>query len=189
MHLTKEDIENTERIRRLNIINSVTGIKPANLIGTISNDGYPNVAIFSSIVHLGSDPALLGFIMRPQHEKPRDTYLNIMDNGIYSINHVHRTNVEQAHFTSAKFNKEESEFDKCAFTEEYLYDFKAPFVKESQLKIGMKFLEAIPIELNKTILIVGEIRHLIIPDECINEENRNNLSESIIRRPPCAFIN
>ena len=62
MHLTREDIQNTERIKRFNIINSITGIKPANLIGTISADGKTNLAIFSSDIHLGSNPALIGFI-------------------------------------------------------------------------------------------------------------------------------
>ena len=54
MHLTDADIQKLDRIQRLNIINSVTGIKPANLIGTISNADEPNLAIFSSVVHLGS---------------------------------------------------------------------------------------------------------------------------------------
>ncbi|WP_020531822.1 flavin reductase family protein [Flexithrix dorotheae] len=176
MHLTKKDIENTERIKRLNIINSVSGIKPANLIGTKSKDGYPNLGIFSSVVHLGSSPALLGFIMRPQHEKPRDTYLNIKESGFYTINHVHQNFIEQAHFTSAKFPKETSEFEVCEFTEEYLYGFQAPFVKESPLKIGMKLIEEIPIQVNKTILMIGEIQHISIPENSMDEQGHINLT-------------
>ena len=52
MHLTKEQIQQTSRIKRLNIINSITGVKPANLIGSISDNGHSNLAIFSSVVHL-----------------------------------------------------------------------------------------------------------------------------------------
>lgn len=176
MHLTKEDIENTERVRRLNIINSVSGIKPANLIATISNSNEPNVAIFSSVVHLGSNPALLGFIMRPKGEVRRHTYENICDNGFYTINHIHHSFVEQAHYTSAKFAKNESEFEKCHLTEEYLFDFKAPFVKESQLKLGMKFVQEVPIQVNGTTLIIGEIVHLIAPDEVVNEQGYIDLA-------------
>ncbi len=170
MHLNKEVILEMNRLKRLNIINSVTGIKPANLIGTISNNGLTNLAVFSSLVHLGSNPALLGFVSRPNEEVRRHTYENIIENGCYTINHIHQSFVKQAHFTSAKFPKEVSEFDKCELTPEYLADFKAPFVKESQLKIGMKFLEAIPIKRNKTILIIGEIQHLFLPDSCLSEE-------------------
>lgn len=170
MHLTKADIKQTEKIKRLNIINSVSGIKPANLIGTESSQKKTNLAIFSSVIHLGSDPALLGFILRPQGAEPGHTFGNILETGYYTINQVHASITEQAHYTSAKFDKEESEFDKCGLTAEYLHGFKAPFVKESLLKIGMKYLERIPIEVNGTSLIIGEIQHLIIPDEAVSEE-------------------
>ena len=59
MYFSKKDIINASRIHRLNLINSITGIKPANLIGTISKDGHTNLAIFSSVIHLGSNPALI----------------------------------------------------------------------------------------------------------------------------------
>lgn len=177
MFLTKSDIENTPRIKRLNIINSVTGIKPANLIGTKSADGHSNVGIFSSVVHLGSDPALIGFIFRPQHEKPRDTYLNIKETGFYTINHVPADKVQNAHFTSAKFPKEISEFERCGLTEEYINGFLAPFVKESPLKIGLKMVEEITIPSNQTILMIGSIEQLVFPDEVMMESGQLDLEQ------------
>ena len=168
MHFTQNDIKNLERVKRLNLINSITGIKPANLIGTISSKQETNLAIFSSVMHLGSDPALLGFILRPAQDVPRHTFENIMENGFYTINHVQTPFIEKAHYTSTKFKKTESEFEKCQLTEEYIADFKVPFVKESTIKLGMKFVESIPIKLNNTLLIIGEIVHLIIPDTAID---------------------
>ena len=176
MHLTKEDIEQTAKIKRLNIINSITGIKPANLIGSVSNKKQTNLAIFSSVIHLGSNPALLGFIIRPKSEQRRHTYENIMDNGFYTINHIQESFTERAHYTSGKFEKEESEFEKCGLTEEYLPDFQAPFVKESSLKMGMKFLQKIPIEINGTIMIIGEIQHLIMPEEAMDQQGHVDLN-------------
>lgn len=176
MHYTKKQIENMERVPRLKIINALSGIKPANLVGTIDDDGRTNLAIFSSIVHLGSDPALMGFITRPLGEVPRHTYENITQNGQYTINHVHRSFVKNAHYTSAKLDRNDSEFIRCGLTEEYLKEFKAPFVKESQLKIGLQFLEAIDISINGTILIVGEIKHLIMPEEIVGNDLDLDLS-------------
>ncbi|MEN8787108.1 MAG: flavin reductase [Flavobacteriales bacterium] len=175
MHLTKKDLQETDRVKKLNIINSITGIKPANLIGTVSKDNISNVAIFSSIVHLGSNPALIGFIVRPTGEVPRNTYGNILENGHYTINHVGETFVKNAHYTSAKFDSDVSEFDTCGLTEEYLFDFKAPFVKESPIKMGMKYLESIPIERNGTILVIGEVEHLIMPEEAVSNKGYINL--------------
>ena len=165
------------RIERLNIINSVTGIKPANLIGTISDAGIPNLAIFSSVVHLGSNPAIVGFMVRPQQEVRRHTYENIMHNGLYSINHVHANFAERAHYTSAKFDAEISEFVSCGLTEQYIEGFAAPFVQESRLKLGMRFLEAIPVQINNTHMIVGEILHAIIPDEAIEDHGHLDLTQ------------
>jgi flavin reductase (DIM6/NTAB) family NADH-FMN oxidoreductase RutF len=169
MHIDKEDLQKTERIKRLNIVNTLSGIKSANLIGTVSNKQETNLAIFSSVIHLGSNPALLGFISRPNTEVRRHTLENILETNYYTINHVHESFVEQAHYTSARFEKEQSEFCKCNLTEEYLPNFKAPFVKESRLKLGMNFLECVSIKVNNTIMVIGEIQHIIVPDDAINK--------------------
>ena len=176
MYYSKKDIEDQNRIERLNIINSITGIKPGNLIGTKSAKKVSNLAVFSSVVHIGSSPAILGFILRPEGEVPRNTYSNILENKKFTINHIHENFIQKAHFTSAKFDKEVSEFEMCNLTEEYINDFEVPFVKESLIKIGLKYLESIPIPINGTQLVVGEIEHLIIPDNCLTAEGYVDLS-------------
>ena len=176
MHLTKSDIEGLDRVRRLNMINSVTGIKPANLIGTTSTPPHStNLAIFSSIVHLGSSPALIGFIVRPVGEVPRHTYENILATGVYTINAIPQNKIEAAHRTSAKYDRSVSEFAECGFREEYLEGFAAPFVKESPLKLGMKYLETIPIPINGTAMVIGQIEHLMVADEAVAENGYINL--------------
>jgi len=178
MHYTKADIIELPRVKRLNIINSITGIKPGNLIGTLSKEGVSNLAVFSSVVHLGSDPALLGFILRPT-TVPRNTMNNILTNKVYTINHIPLDKTKEAHYTSCKFPANESEFAACNFTEEYLEDFEAPFVRESPIKMGMRFIEAIPIPINGTQLIIGQIEQLIFPDQALTEKGYIDLEESI----------
>jgi flavin reductase (DIM6/NTAB) family NADH-FMN oxidoreductase RutF len=175
MHITKKDLQNAEKVFRLNVVNSVAGFKPANLIGTVNSGGNTNLAIFSSVFHLGSNPPLIGFVMRPT-KIPRNTYQNIRENGWYTINHVHEGFIEKAHFTSAKFEKNVSEFDKCKLTEEFMDGFKAPFVKESKIKIGMRYLQEIPIEVNNTLLVIGEVEHMVFPDEIISPEGHLDLA-------------
>lgn len=176
MHFTKADIENLSKIKRLNLINSITGVKPANLIGTKSKAGQSNLAIISSVIHLGSRPPLIGFILRPTGEVPRHTYENIKETGVYTINHVHHSFIEQAHYTSAKFERNQSEFEHCVLAEEYLEDFSAPFVKESKLKLGMTLVDQIPIPLNGTVMIIGTVDHVFIPEESLSEEGYINLA-------------
>jgi flavin reductase (DIM6/NTAB) family NADH-FMN oxidoreductase RutF len=176
MHLNKGEIQQLDRVKKLNLVNSLTGIKPATLIGTRSHSGEANLAIFSNIVHIGSDPALMGFILRPDAEVRRHTYENIKETGLYTINHVHLPFIQQAHYTSAKFDKGVSEFEKCQLKEEYLEGFGAPFVGESKLKMGLKFVEEVHVAANGTILIVGEILHLVIPEEIMDEKGYLDLS-------------
>lgn len=168
----RTELDNLEKRMRANLVNSLSGYKSANLIGTVSAAGVNNLAIFSSVVHLGANPPLLGFIMRPIGDVERHTYENIKQNGVYTINHVQENFVEKAHWTSAKFARGESEFEKCGLTAEFIEDFAAPFVAESKIKIGLKFVEEIPIKLNKTILVIGEILHIILPKNSL-EDNGN----------------
>lgn len=170
MHLSKQDILNTSRINRLNLINSITGIKSANLIGTVSKDGHSNLAIFSSVIHLGSNPALIGFITRPDKRVRRDTLNNIRETNYFTINHIHQDFIEQSHKTSGKFKKNVSEFKMCNLTEDYLYEFPAPFLKESKVKMGLKLQNIIDIPDNQTKLIIGLIEHIYI-DEIALEKN------------------
>ena len=178
MQLDRSKIENLEHVKRLNIINSITGIKPGNLIGSISNEGIENLAVFSSIIHLGSKPALLGFILRPYNEVPRHTYENILDNGYYTINAIPTGITKEAHFTSYKFEKDESEFETCGIEKVFLGDFKAPFVKESPIKIGLKHQQSIPIELNGTHLIIGSVEFLDIEDSLVAENGYLDLEQA-----------
>lgn len=178
MNWDKNQIEALGKVERLNLLNSIIGAKPANLIGTCDSNGATNVAIFSSVIHLGSNPALLGFILRPAGEIPRNTYENIKNTGYYTINHVQKDFIEKAHFTSAKFDKTISEFDACQLTPFYQEGFLAPFVAESTIQMGMKFLQEIPIELNDTILVIGSVENITIQNESWLEEGHLNMEQA-----------
>ncbi len=174
-HFYANDIKKLERFYRVNLINSATGYKAANLIGTYSEKGIANLALFSSVIHLGSNPALIGLIQRPPGPLSH-TYKNIKKNYYYSINHIHENFIENAHYTSAKFDNNTSEFDLCKLGTELIEGFNAPFVKESSVQIGMKFIKEIPIELNGTILIIGKVEHLVIKKDSILEDGNIDLN-------------
>ncbi len=57
--ITKENIKNLDRKVRLNLVNNLGGVKPANLVGTRSLSGQSNLAIMNSVMHIGSDPAMM----------------------------------------------------------------------------------------------------------------------------------
>jgi len=170
IHYSRTDIDQMDKIFRLNLINSCTGFKSANLLGTKSLNGVSNVAVFSSITHLGSNPPLIGFILRPT-TVPRDTYGNIKDTGVFTVNHIYSDIIEDAHHTSAKYPDEVSEFTKTDLEEEFLGDFPAPFVKGAKIRLGCRFLNAYEIKENDTLLLVSAIEHVFIADQDIQQQD------------------
>jgi flavin reductase (DIM6/NTAB) family NADH-FMN oxidoreductase RutF len=150
-----------ERFYRANFINSLTGFKSASLIGTINAQGVPNLGMFSSMVHIGSDPALIGYINRPVAAAPH-TLANIKSNGFYTVNHIHPSFVDKAHQTSAKYPDEVNEFKEVGLTEEYLEGINVPFVKESAIKYLLSLKEIVPITLNDTFLVIGQLEQVLI---------------------------
>lgn len=171
------EIETWDRIYRANFINSLTGFKSVNLIGTINGKGQTNLAIFSSIVHIGSNPPLIGFINRPRTSTTH-TLSNIEENGFYTINHINPSFVEAAHQTSAKYPAEQSEFDVTALTPQFIDGMSAPFVKESRVKLGLTLAEIIPIKLNDTFLIIGKINFILVEDDIIGGDGFLSLDQS-----------
>jgi flavin reductase (DIM6/NTAB) family NADH-FMN oxidoreductase RutF len=169
MLISPEELNGYDRFYRANLINSLSGFKSASLIGTKNESGISNLAIFSNIVHLGADPALIGFVNRPLEAAPH-TLSNIESTGVYTINHIHTDWIDQAHQTSAKYPEGVSEFDACGFTEEYIDGFNAPFVKESVIKYGMKLKEIIPIQHNNTFFVIGEVVIISVPESIISPD-------------------
>lgn len=164
--ISSSTFQTWERFYRANFINSLTGFKSVSLLGTVNKKGQPNLGIFSSIVHIGSQPPLVGFINRPVNAAPH-TLANIEATGVYTINHIHPSFLEKAHQTSAKYPEEVSEFTEVGLTPEFLEDVTAPFVKESQVKYSLKLREIIPIQLNDTYLVIGEIQNVKLEDNIL----------------------
>jgi flavin reductase (DIM6/NTAB) family NADH-FMN oxidoreductase RutF len=166
-----------DKIFRLNLINSCTGFKSANLLGTKSTTGTPNVAVFSSITHLGSNPPLIGFVLRPT-TVPRDTYKNIKETGVFTVNHIHSEIIADAHHSSAKYPENISEFSQTSLEEEYVDGFRAPYVKGAKIRLGCKFLNEYEIKENDTLLLVSEIEHLYIDSNIQEEDGWLNLQKA-----------
>lgn len=178
-YFTDSDLDKMDYLYRINLINSCSGYKSANLIGTKTKQGAENVAIFSSITHLGSNPPMLGFFIRPT-TVIRNTYENIKSTGFYTINHVHKNILEDAHHTSAKYDASISEFDVTQLESEYKNKHFAPFVINSPLQLAMEFVEEYHTKANDTILVIGKINELYVDDSLIENDGFINLSKGNI---------
>jgi len=154
--ITAADIGRMDKFARVQFATSLPGAKPISLIGTTDSVGQTNLAPFSSVVHLGSEPCLLGMISRPDLVD-RHTLANLMETRCWTINHLHPEILDAAHQCSARYPKTVSEFDATGLTPHFEPGFTAPFVSESRFRIGLKLEDVIAIPANGTKLIVGRV--------------------------------
>jgi flavin reductase (DIM6/NTAB) family NADH-FMN oxidoreductase RutF len=168
--LDKNDFQALSRVPRLNLINSCMGYKSANLIGTISKTGLPNLAVFSSVTHLGSDPALIGFILRPT-TVPRHTYSNIKDSKCFSVNAISESLIAQAHQTSANYPIEVSEFEVTGIESEWKEGISIPFVKESPVQLLCKYVNEYEIKENGTIHVIASIEKIFVKEDLLSNDH------------------
>lgn len=168
-HFSGQDIVMMEQRSRAAFINSLSGFKSVSLVGTINNQGLTNLAIFNSVIHIGANPALIGMIIRPNSVN-RHTLENLLETNCYTINHINKDIYKKAHQTSARYPKEISEFEAVGLTPEYHNKIKSPFVKESHIKFGLQFVERHDLKINGTILVIGKVIEVFVPENCLSPD-------------------
>lgn len=176
-YITYDAIMAMGKQERVHFVNSLGGFKSVSLIGTIDNEGKTNLAVFSSLVHIGANPPLIAMIFRPSPPE-RNTLKNLLETGFYTINHINQNIYQQAHQTSARYDLGISEFDETGLTPIFKNEFKAPFVEESLVQIGVAFREKIDITINNTTMVIGEIIQIYIPEDCLHKDGFIDLEKA-----------
>ena len=174
MRFSANDIASMPSRERAALINSLSGYKSANLVGTRNSAGQLNLSIVSSVVHLGSHPPLMAMVIRPGGDE-RHTLANLLDNGQYSINHVHASIIEQAHQTAARYPQCVSEFDATGLTAECWGGIQAPLVLEAHIKLALQLREHRELAINGTHLVIGEIVAAELPATAMRADGSVNL--------------
>lgn len=169
MYLNQDAIKALPQRQRALFINSLSGFKSANLVGTVSSSGHTNLAIVSSVFHLGADPALMGMIFRP-HSVSRDSLENILNTGVFTLNGVGEEFFRLAHQTSARYPSDISEFEAVGLTGYFNDSHGAPYVAESPLQIGLKYVEHQTLEVNGTVMLVGEVMEVSARVDSLNDD-------------------
>ncbi|WP_293871728.1 flavin reductase [Flavobacterium sp.] len=173
-----QDIMAMDKQERVHFANSLGGFKSVCLIGTQNKESQTNLAIIDSLVHIGSNPPLFAMIFRPG-VVARHTLENILETKCYTINHINEFIYKQAHQTSARYDRTISEFEITGLTAEYKNEYFAPFVKQSQLQVAMEFKEKIDLKINNTVMIIGEVKEVYLPTDCLQKDGFIDLEKSL----------
>jgi flavin reductase (DIM6/NTAB) family NADH-FMN oxidoreductase RutF len=168
-HFNSNTINSWDRFYRANFVNTLSGFKSATLIGTVKPNGQPNLGLFSNVIHLGADPAIIGFINRPLAAAPH-TIANLQRTGTYTMNLLPAQYAPQMHAASTKLDDATDEFAYCNLTTEWQPNINAPFVQEAVVKYALQFLEVIPITHNNTFLVLGTLTDAFVPKQLIEAD-------------------
>ncbi|WP_237060817.1 flavin reductase family protein [Microbulbifer sediminum] len=168
-HWHRADFDQLDKLYRVNLVNSLSGFKSANLIGTVDAAGNANLAMFSSLVHLGANPPLVAFINRPDSVE-RHTLDNILATGWFTVNQVNNAIWQQSHQTSARYPREVSEFDATGLHTAPCPVCPAPFVAESRLRYACRLVEHQTLRVNGTVMVIGEIEYLETDEAAIAKD-------------------
>lgn len=169
LSLSQDDLLAMPRMVRATLVNGLSGYKCPVLIGTASESGQTNLAVFNSLVHIGANPPLLGFIQRPL-TVDRHTYENFKASGYCTLNFITERIHREAHQTSAKYERTTSEFAAVGFSPVFDESFPAPFVRESPVRLGLRWEEEHHIRANDTRLVVGQIEEVFLPESMLHED-------------------
>lgn len=169
MQFDRDQIGQLERSYRRNLMNSLLGYKHALLIGSVSEEGRQNLAIFTQVIHVGAAPPLLGVLFRP-HTVARHTLENIRATNCFTINQISDDIVTEAHQTSANYPPHVSEFDATGIAAEIIAPFAAPFVSAAGVKVACSLSEELLLEQNGTILVIGAVEWVYVADYAVGQD-------------------
>jgi flavin reductase (DIM6/NTAB) family NADH-FMN oxidoreductase RutF len=175
MNWSASQFPGLDRYFRANLLNSATGFKSISLLGSKSLDGITNLAVFSQIIHLGADPALIGILFRPQ-VAGMHSLKNIREANIFTLNHIVEGEDLKAHWTAARW--ENSEFEAVGFEEEFVEGISAPFVKGSRVRMALRPEQELPIAMNGTTLLISSVQYLEVPDSSLLEDGFIDLGKA-----------
>lgn len=175
--IDRGELDQMDKRKRTNLVNALSGYKSANLLGTINSREQTNLALISSVFHVGANPPLIGCLLRP-HSVPRHSLENLMETECFTLSAVTRSLFKQAHQTSARYPRDESEFTAVGLTPEYSDVVCAPYVEESSLKVGVSLIETQTLAVNKTVLVIGEIKEIRLADNLMSEDGHLNLNDA-----------
>ena len=155
--------------KRARTINSLSGFKSANVIGTSDAQGVHNLSVVSSVVHLGSSPAQMGVVLRPPGADAH-TYKNIMATGQCTFNHVGEAWFQQAHQCSARYPADVSEFEETGLTPAFPTQvgpgWQAPAVGEASVRMGLTLLKDFELP-NACRFIVMQVEWADVPSDVV----------------------
>ncbi|MCP4095750.1 MAG: flavin reductase family protein [Planctomycetaceae bacterium] len=149
--------------------------RPIAWVSTISPTGVTNLAPFSYFNGICSSPAALMFspVNRPDGS-PKDTLVNIRDNGEFVVNVVPFSIAQPMFETAGEFQYETSEFSEVGLTPAPSKKVQPPGVQESPIQFECEVIQIVPVGEGPLAanVIIGKIVLMNIADNILDKDQK-----------------
>ncbi|MCP4478300.1 MAG: flavin reductase family protein [Planctomycetaceae bacterium] len=149
--------------------------RPIAWVSTISPTGVTNLAPFSYFNGICSSPAALMFspVNRPDGS-PKDTLVNIRDNGEFVVNVVPFSIAQPMFETAGDFQYETSEFSEVGLTPAPSKKVQPPGVQESPIQFECEVIQIVPVGEGPLAanVIIGKIVLMNIADNILDKDQK-----------------
>ena len=92
-------------------------------------------------------------------------------NPYFTVNNVTEILIEGGHQSSASYEEQVNEFVEVGLKEEWKNEFKAPYVQDSPIQLGCKWIREMPIIENGCRFLIGQIEEIYIQEALITENS------------------
>ena len=116
--------------QRYRLLTSVVVPRPIGWLSTRSSAGADNLAPFSYVAALASDPMTVGVSIGHRGDEPKDSLVNIRETGVFCTNMVTARHIEPMNRTSGDYPAGVSEFQAVGIPRAEAVEIEAPYVAD-----------------------------------------------------------
>jgi flavin reductase (DIM6/NTAB) family NADH-FMN oxidoreductase RutF len=177
VRISAEELKTFDSVFRRNLMNTLTGPKPAWIMGTVNPAGLANFGLFSNVVHVGASPPSLGVLFRPL-TVPRHSYENTFREGFAGFSLVDENNLEVAHQLSAPYDADGSELALDGLNWEQDEETGVPLLKDAAIRLILSPAEQHSVQLNDTVFVVFNILRIEVNQDLPGEDGMIDLTRA-----------
>lgn len=139
---------------------------PVVLVTCVDSKGKPNIITLAWVGTVCSNPPMLGLGIRPH----RYSYGLIERSGEFVVNIPTKEILKETDFCGTVSGKDVDKFSQTGLTPEPAEKVKPPLIKECPVNIECVVKKKIPLGVHH--LVLGEIVHVHVDQEILNEKGR-----------------
>jgi flavin reductase (DIM6/NTAB) family NADH-FMN oxidoreductase RutF len=159
-----------DRVERYKLLTGLVVPRPIGWIGTVDEQGRPNLAPYSFFQAVATNPPVVLFSAGVNVGREKDSLVNARATGEFTCNLVDLAVAEAMNLSAAELEHGESEFDFAGLTPEPSFDVKAPRVAEAKASFECRLQQVVELGEPPVVnaVVFGEVVRFHIDDAVLD---------------------